>query len=144
MKTIYHALLRSIYSVAAVSFIMFTLSSCASKMAFQTSSVVPAAEGMVKYKKGKNNNYNIDVSIKRLARPERLSPPKNLYIVWMNTDGNAAKNIGQITTSSSMLSSTLKSSLETVSTFKPTAFFITAENDGNIQYPGGEVVLKTP
>ncbi len=143
MKTTYPASLRSIYSVTAVLFIMVTFSSCASKMAFQTSSVVPAAEGTIKYKKDKNNNYNIDINVVRLARPDRLTPPKDLYIVWMNTDGNAAKNIGQIKTSSSLLSSTLKSSLETVSTVKPTGFFITAENDGNTQYPSGEVVLKT-
>ena len=144
MKTIYQASLRSIYSVTAVLFMLFTFSSCASKMAFQTSSVVPAAEGTVKYKKDKNNNYNIDVNVMRLARPDRLTPPKDLYVVWMDTEGNAAKNIGQIKTSSSMLSSTLKSSLETVSTTKPTGFFITSENDGNIQSPSGQVVLKTP
>lgn len=143
MKTIHYTSVRSIYLLTAVLLITLTLSSCARKMSFQTSSVVPAAEGTVKIKKDKNNNYNIDLNIKRLASPDRLNPPKDLYVVWMNTDNNAAKNIGQIKTSSGFLSKTLKSSLETVSTTNPTGFFITSENDGNVQYPTGEVVLKT-
>jgi hypothetical protein len=42
-----------------------------------------------------------------------------------------------------LLSSTLKNSLITVTTFKPVGLFITAKNDGKIQQPVGEVVLKT-
>ncbi len=143
MKTINHISVRSIYLLTTALLISFAFSSCARKMSFQTSSVVPAAEGTVKIKKDKNSNYNINLNVMRLARPDRLNPPKDLYVVWMNTDGNAAKNIGQIKTSSSLLSKTLKSSLETVSTTNPTGFFITAESDGNVQYPSGEVVLKT-
>ena len=143
MKTIHHTSVKSIYSLIAVLVITLIFSSCATKMAFQTSSVVPAAEGNVKIKKDKNNNYNININVMRLASPQRLNPPKDLYVVWMNTAGNEAKNIGQITTSSSLLSKTLRSSLKTVSTNKPTGFFITAESDGNIQFPGGQVVLTT-
>lgn len=144
MKTINHTSVRNIYLFTAALLIMFTINSCARKMSFQTSSVVPAAEGTVKIKKDKNNNYNIDLNLRRLASPDRLNPPKDFYVVWMNTEGNAAKNIGQIKTSSSLLSKTLKSSLQTVSTTAPTGFFITAESDGNVQTPGGQVVLKTP
>ncbi len=143
MKTNHQTLVRSIYSLIAVLFITFTFSSCARKMSFQISSVVPAAEGTVKIKKDKNSNYNIDLNVMRLASPDRLNPPKEFYVVWMNSDNNAAKNIGQIKTSSSLLSKTLKSSLETVSTINPTGFFITAESDANVQYPGEQVVLKT-
>ncbi|MEO7045312.1 MAG: hypothetical protein ABI091_08360 [Ferruginibacter sp.] len=75
--------------------------------------------------------------------PDRLNPPKKFYIVWMNSDNHSAKNIGQIKTSSSLLSKTLKSSLKTVSTTQPTSFFITSEDDANIQYPAGVVVLTT-
>jgi len=53
----------------------------------------------------------------------------------METEQNGSKNIGQLKTSSSMLSKALTSSLKTVATFKPTGFFITAENDANVQYP---------
>ena len=79
----------------------------------------------------------------RVADPQRLSPAKSTYVVWMNTEQNGTKNIGQVTTSSGMFSSTLRSSLKTVTTFKPVGFFITAEDNANIQQAGGQVVIKT-
>ncbi len=117
--------------------------SCANKITFANSSVVPAAEGAVKIKKDKNKNYDIELSVMRLAEPDRLFPSSHLYIVWMETEGFGTKNIGRLKTSTRMFSKTLKSSLRTVSTFKPTKIFITAEDDANIQYPGGQTVLST-
>lgn len=143
MKTIKQFFGEGMIPLSAALFLLFTLNSCATKMAFQTSSVVPAAQGKVKIKKDNNNNYNIDLNVERLASPERLNPSKKFYVVWMNTEGKAARNIGQIKTSSGLFSNTLKSSLHTVSTSKPTGFFITSENDENVQYPSGDVVLKT-
>ncbi|MDQ6844062.1 MAG: hypothetical protein M3Z92_06905 [Bacteroidota bacterium] len=134
---------HGIYLAIAILMSALILQSCSHKIAFATSSVVPAAEGSVKVKKDKNNNYNIDLSVIRLADPKRLSPSKQLYVVWMNTDQNGTKNLGQLKTSSSMLSKTLKSSLKTVSSVKPVRIFITAEDDAAVQYPGGEVVLDT-
>lgn len=122
----------------------FSLTSCAQKLTFLNSKVVPAAEGTVKVKQDSNKNYDIKIDISNLAEPERLQPPKKMYIVWMLTDQEVTKNIGQIKTSSNMLSKTLKASFETVSSFKPAKIFITAEDDPNAQSPGwGDVVLST-
>lgn len=126
-----------------ILFAVFLLPSCATKYAFNTSSVVPAAEGTVKVKQDKNKNYNIELDVKRLADPKRLNPAKEVYVVWMETEQNGRKNIGQLKTSSGLFSSALKSSLKTVSSFKPTSFFITAEDHADIQYPGGQEVLRT-
>ncbi|MBA2500887.1 MAG: hypothetical protein H0V30_14270 [Chitinophagaceae bacterium] len=112
-------------------------------MSFQTSSVVPSAEGSVKVKKDNNNNYSIDLNVIRLADPKRLEPSKSTYVVWIETAENGSKNIGSLNTSSSMFSKTLKSSLKTVSPFKPVSLFITAEDNADIQYPGSQVVLRT-
>jgi hypothetical protein len=135
--------IKSALSIAIFLIATILLQSCAHKIGFAASSVVPAAEGSVKVKKDNNNNYNIDLSLIRLAEPKRLSPPKEVYVVWMETEQNGTKNIGQLKTSNSLLSKTLKSSLTTVSSFKPTRIFITAEDDANIQYPGGVTVLNT-
>jgi hypothetical protein len=134
---------KGIFSIAVVLFASLFFQSCSEKMTFVNSSVVPSAQGSVKIKKDGNNNYAIDLNTMRLAEPDRLSPPKSVYVVWMNTEQNGTKNIGQMETSSSLLNSTLKSSLKTVTTYKPTGFFITAENDGKIHQPEGVVVLKT-
>lgn len=117
--------------------------SCSKKMMFMNSSVVPAAEGSVKIKTDDNNNYSIELKMMRLADPERLNPPKNTYVVWMRTEENGTKNIGQLKTSSGMFNSTLRSSLKTVSTFKPVGFFITAEDNGNVQQANGQMVITT-
>ncbi len=129
---------------AALLFTIVVLQSCGtSKYNFSTSFVVPAAEGSVKVKKDGNSNYKIDLNVMRLAEAKRLNRPREMYIVWIETEQHGRKNIGQLKTSSGLLSKTLKSSLNTVSSFKPTGFFITAEDDANVQYPGGEKVLQT-
>lgn len=133
----------SVLSLATALLLTLLIQSCAKKHVFSTSTIVPAAEGSVKVKKDKNSNYNIDLSVIRLADPKRLSPSKEMYIVWMETEQNGTKNIGQLKTSSGMLSKTLKSSLKTVSSFKPIRIFITAEDDATVQYPGGQTVLNT-
>ena len=121
-----------------------TLSSCSTrKAAFLTSSVTPAAKGDVKVKKDDNDNYSIKIEIDDLAEPTRLLPPKVAYIVWLETNTSVVKNIGQIKTSTSLLSSKLKASFENVSVFKPSKIFITAEDDVNVQYPLGILVLTT-
>jgi hypothetical protein len=131
------------FSAGILLLIAFMLPSCARKMSFQTSSVVPAAEGTVKVKKNKNKNYDVDLSVIRLADPSRLDPPKKVYIVWMNTQDNGTKEVGQLITSSSLLSKTMKSSLKTSVPFQPISFFITAEDDADMHNPSGQVVLRT-
>ena len=139
MKSLFHFT----KTMAIVIGIVVTLGSCSKKTSFMTSSLVPAAEGTVKIKHDKNNNYAIDLDVIRLAEPGRLSPPKNYYVVWVETQQNGVKNIGQLKTSSGLFSKTLKSSLETVTSFEPREIMITAEDDPAQQYPGSVVVLRT-
>jgi len=126
-----------------VSLLMVAIPSCSRKMTFETSRVVPAATGSVTIKKNDNNNYRVDVKTTNLAKPKNLTPPKDVYVVWMRTVENSLRNIGMIKSSSGLFSSTVKGELKATATSKPTSFFITAENDGNVQYPDNEVVLRT-
>ena len=137
------ALSKGVLAMAAILFISAAISSCARKMSFESSPIVPGAEGKVKIKKDKNKNYKIDLNVIHLTEARKLSPPRQTYIVWMKTDNNGTKNIGNLNPSSGLFSKTLKSSLQTVTPYKPESFFITAENDGTIQYPRGERILTT-
>jgi hypothetical protein len=123
--------------------IVFSLSSCATSVSFLTSSVVPAARGTVKVKRDNNKNYVIQISLTDLAEATRLQPSKLTYIVWMITDRQLTKNIGQLNSSKGFMSKQLKGSFKTVSSDKPVQIFITAEDDAGIQYPGTEVILST-
>ena len=130
-----------IFSIAIFSLIL--ISSCTQKISFLTSSVVPAARGTVKVKMDDNKNHTIQIALVNLAEPERLSPPKKMYMVWMETDQGETKNIGRIMTDSGTFSKTLKADFKTVTSFTPVKIFITAEEDANIQSPGWEVILTT-
>lgn len=134
---------NTIFALVATAMVLFCFSSCARKVNFQTSSVVPAARGDVKVKKDHNSNYNIQISLNNLAEPKRLEPSKTTYVVWMETDNNVTKNIGQINSSTGFLSNKLKASFETVSSIRPTRIFLTAEDDANIQYPGTQLIMST-
>jgi hypothetical protein len=119
------------------------LSACSRKLSFKESAIVPAAQGSVKYKKDKNENYAIDLSVRHLSPPERLVESRNTYVVWVKTERNGLKNLGQLKTSGGLFSKALKSDLETVTTFEPRGFFITAERSADIGYPEGQVILTT-
>ena len=121
------------------------LASCAAEreIKFDNSSVVPAAEGTVKLKKDDNNNHAIKIDIKHLAEPSRLQPARSVYVAWIETAGKGPQNIGQLTTSSGMITNTLKASLDAVSPFRPTRIFITAEDQANIESPSAYVILNT-
>ncbi|WP_221392206.1 hypothetical protein [Dyadobacter sp. NIV53] len=112
-------------------------------MRFEASREAPTAEGAVKYKKDKNDNYNIDLNLTNMVDPEKLDPPKNTYVVWMETERNGTIKIGGLTTSSGIFSKKLKSSLETTTPYKPLMFYITAENSKEVERPGFQTVLKT-
>jgi hypothetical protein len=120
--------------------IAFLFDSCSAKIAFATSSVVPAARGSVKIKKDRNHNYVIQVHVENLAEVKRLQPSRQTYVVWMVSGQEVTKNIGQIHSSSGTFSKNLKASFETVSSVKPYKIFITAEDDANAQSPGTYVI----
>ncbi|MBK8518364.1 MAG: hypothetical protein IPL55_19390 [Saprospiraceae bacterium] len=126
-----------------IIFAFFLMSSCSHKMSFLTSTVVPAARGTVTVKMDENKNHSIDISLSNLAEPERLTPSKKMYIVWIVTDQGLTKNVGRIITDSGTFSKTLKADFKTVSSFTPVKIFITAENDANVQSPDWEVILTT-
>jgi hypothetical protein len=120
------------------------MTSCSRKMTFQTSSITPAAQGSVKVKKDNNNNYSIHVQVSHLAPPDKLTPPKQVYVVWMVPENSRTRNIGQLVTSKGFLSGKYKASLKTVTTFKPDRFLISAEDNPAVSFPGTPVILTTP
>lgn len=124
-------------------FIASFLVSCSQKVRFDSSNVVPAAEGYARIKKDNNSNYSIEVNIINLASSERLPSPKNAYVVWISTNNNGVKNIGQLKSSTGFFSKALEGNLSAVSSFKPNQVFVTAEDAANVQYPGPFRVLQT-
>lgn len=119
------------------------VTSCATRERFNTSNVVPAAIGEVKVKKDDNNNYSIKISVENLTEPNRLPQPKSVYVVWAQTGGGNPQNLGQLRSSSGLFGSKLKANLETITLYKPSRVFITAEDGATVQYPSSYVILNT-
>jgi len=139
MKTIkLNVLTRNLLMGVLAASMIIVFTECSRKVYFLSSSVVPAASGYVEVKKNRNKNYVIEVNVSNLAEASMLTPPKQTYVVWMVTDRDQTKNIGQIRSSSR-----LNASLETTSSFKPVKIFLTAENDPTSNWPGEPVVLTT-
>jgi hypothetical protein len=105
--------------------------------------IVPAANGHVKIKSTKNN-YALDLVVTNLARAKNLTPPRETYIVWAETNNDGIKKLGEMRSSGKLFSKALKASLKATLAHKPTKVFITAEDDRNVLHPGMQVVLQTP
>jgi hypothetical protein len=142
-KTTFNTITKNTFLGILVILITSSFTSCAKKIAFQTSTIVPAARGDVKIAKDNNKNYLVEIKVENLAEVGRLESSKNAYVVWMETEDSMVKNIGQIKSDSNFLSSKLKATFETVTPLKPTKIFITAEKDSEIQYPDSKVILST-
>jgi hypothetical protein len=127
----------------SLSVLLVVGTSCSNKTTFLTSTVVPAAERTIQWKKDSNDNYVIMLKMVNLAEVERLQPPKKAYVVWMENNEGRAKNLGQINSIHETFTMKLKASFETVSSFKPTKVFITAEDEANVEYPSSMIVLQS-
>jgi hypothetical protein len=143
VKTLYSFTFRSTLCKIFLLISVLCLTSCAKKIAFPASTLAPEAKGNVKVKKDKNKNYSLAIHVENLPKPEDLTPAHEEYVVWMETQNGNVKNIGRLVSASGFLSKKLKASLETVTPFEPVRIFITAEDNAGIQYPGGDVVLRT-
>jgi hypothetical protein len=112
-------------SLAAITVLALFMAACSPKIVYNTSTIVPTAEGNVKVKKDKNGNFAVSTEIVNLAPPQKLPNPQNHYIVWADTP-EGTKNLGLIKTSKTLLGKALKGSLSTTTTSKPSRIFITA------------------
>ncbi|MGN6601887.1 MAG: hypothetical protein ACTHK8_05505 [Ginsengibacter sp.] len=143
MKELYSIKKNSLLLIFLVIVGPIILPSCSHKLIFQKSYSIPDATGYVKFKKETNDNYRVDVKTVNLPKPKDLTPPGDVYVVWMRTRENDLTNIGRIKSASGLFSKKLKGELKATALSRPISFFITAERYGDIQYPNNHVVLST-
>lgn len=129
---------KDAFKILTFIFAAIMISSCSNKYVFPTSEVLPAAEAEVKINKNKSNNYEIELEIENIASPKRLTPSRNHYVAWMETESHGNVNLGNL-----RISSKNKAELVTMTPYKPIRIFITAEDSQNIMRPSTQVVLST-
>ncbi len=127
-----------VLTVAIITAFSSAFISCASTAKFPVSSTAPAAEISAKKSQDKNKNYTIELTVNNLSSADRLIPSKKNYSVWIVTDDNITKNIGQLN-----ISNGKKTILKTVTAFNVKEIFITAEDQGDLSYPMGTEISRT-
>jgi hypothetical protein len=134
---------NSLFGLIAMLFITLTLSSCSKTLRFNISPVLPSAVGTVKLSTDDNKNRTMTLNIKNLVDPQRLTPPKKIYVVWMQTKNDGTRNLGSLVGSEGYFSSTRTATFSSVITGEPLRFFVTAEESAQVSGPGPVTVLTT-
>lgn len=100
-------------------------------------SQTPAAQGTISVSQGKNGNTKIDVKVKNLAKPSGLQNPAAVYILWVQPEGQQARNEGEI-----VIDSDRSGELKTSTPYKHFQVFITPEHSPTVASPSGPHVLS--
>ena len=131
-------LVLMLFGVVPVSLLALWPWSSARKYNMTASSSVPAATGIVKVQKDKDNgNMDLDIQVDHLANPSSLTPPAGAYIVWIRPRGGIAIKQGAIG-----VNKDLKGQLKVVTVSKDFDVFITAEQSENASEPSKAEVLQ--
>lgn len=126
--------MKTINFFAFVVMIMF-MTSCAETIKFPVSEVTPAADITAKVTKQGKPNYLVTLEANNLAAPERLEPPRSIYVIWAVSEAGVVRNVGHFTQENAV-KATYKASFP----YKPVEVFITAEtNEGNCLPEGVEI-----
>jgi hypothetical protein len=129
----------SLLAIWAVSLFAIWPWSSGREYRMTASGSVPAATGTVKAKRDKaNGNTNLDIKVGHLANPSRLTPPANVYVVWVRPRGGDATRQGAIG-----LDNNLNGELKVVTTLKDFDLFITAEQSETVTVPSDVEIMHT-
>jgi hypothetical protein len=97
----------------------------------------PAAHGTVNVQTGNNGNTKLKIDVKDLAEPGALTPPENIYVVWVQPPGKTPRNEGAL-----VVNKNLDGQLKTRTPFANFSLFVTAEKNTQVQKPQGPRVLS--
>lgn len=97
----------------------------------------PAAHGTVNVQTGNNGNTKLKIDVKDLAEPGALTPPQNIYVVWVQPPGRAPRNEGAL-----LVNKNLDGQLKTRTPFSNFSLFVTAQKNAQVPKPTGPRVLS--
>ena len=128
--------MKSLQLLIIVMITLF-LASCSSTVKFPVSNVVPAAEISASKTEDKNGNMKISLKAEYLASPERLTPARKTYVVWIYAPHVGIINLGHLSVKNGK-----STSFETIIPYKVSEIIITAEDEGNVTYPTGTEISR--
>ena len=107
------------------------------KFTFTNSSLNPAAAGTIDVGTDQNGNNAFTIRAYHLAEPGQLTPAKSVYVVWVQRNGEAAQNLGQLT-----VNHDLEGTFDGKTPDKDFDVFITAEDSAKAETPSSMEVLR--
>lgn len=105
------------------------------------SEIAPAAEATLKMDTVANNNTSLNLNVKHLAPPSRLSGDASTYVVWLSPtvgDLELYQNMGSLT-----VDKNLEANFETVVPHRNFNLIITAEKSSLGNKPTGKKIMET-
>lgn len=123
---------------ALLAIVLFsTIAIAAKKFPLTAAAIVPAARGAVEIDKDKNGNTRVNMEVQFLAKPDSLTPPESVYVVWLQEKDGSPDNQGQL-----KVDNKLKASFKTITPAKSFDLFVTAERDAAVKTPTGAEVMR--
>ena len=101
------------------------------------SNILPGATAQLQVAKEKDGNIQLEVKATGMAKPGRLTPFANTYVVWVQQEGSQPKSQGEL-----KVGNNHKGDLKSATTFHTFDVFVTAETDSQTKLPSEQVVLR--
>jgi hypothetical protein len=127
--------LRKIGTVAVLAIATtatLAVTTWAATFALQSSPEIPAAEGTARLRNTKNGNIELQMRVKHLAQPSRISPGAEVFVVWVRglEPGAEAQNLGAL-----QVDKRLNGKLTAVTAMSSFDLFITCETSQTVTAP---------
>jgi hypothetical protein len=98
-----------------------------------------SAQSVVKFGHLSDDRVSIDLAVRRMEEPSRLSPPGHAYVAWVRRDPDApAQNVGTLA-----MDEQLNGELRTATDLRRFELFVTAEAASDVDKPAGPPLLWT-
>ena len=101
------------------------------------SNIVPGASAELTVSKEKDGNVRFELKAHHLAKPGRLTPPANTYVVWLQQEGSEPQSQGEL-----KIGDDLKGELKGATPLHNFKVFVTAETDAQTKFPSEQVILR--
>jgi hypothetical protein len=101
------------------------------------SNIVPGATAELQVDKEKDGNVQVELKADHLAKPGRLTPSANAYVVWFQQEGSQPQSQGEL-----RVGDDLKAELKSTTTLHNFKVLVTAETDSRTRVPSEQVVLR--
>ena len=116
--------------------LILSVAAWAGEIPLVASSIVTAASGKVSYEHDRNGNIKLQIQTKNLASPERLTPGKNAYVVWIEPRDGQPQNAGVL-----KVNNDLDGSFSTTTPSKAFDIKVTAEDSPTVSQPTGPEIF---